>query len=112
MTYQVITSNQVVGVHRWVDAPMKYIYLTYPHRHVFHIRCWFPVGHVDREIEINKMQDTIQTVIESKYGNRPGTGADFGGMSCESIAEWCIETFECDACEVLEDGYGGAYVRK
>lgn len=109
---QIITSNQIIGTHCWPYAPEKYSYLANEHRHIFFIRCWFDVSNYDREIEINHMQDIIENQIKRDFGYREGTGADFVGMSCESIAEYCIKTFHCSACEVLEDGFGGAYVRK
>lgn len=110
---QIITFNQIVGCHKWPAAPEKYAYLRDLHRHVFHVRCWFNVDHSDRQIEINDMQNVIEHAFKASFGkeNR-GKGIQFGSMSCEDIANWCIDAFGCQACEVLEDGYGGAYVRK
>lgn len=112
MKYQVITCNQIEGMHFWKDAPQQFCYLRNEHRHIFYIRCWFDVTDPDREIEINEQQGIIKSTIHAHYGNARGTGAFFGGMSCEDIARWCIEHFKCTACEVLEDGFGGAYVRE
>ncbi len=112
MKYQVVTCNHIEGVHCWKKAPSKFGYLRNKHRHVFVIRCWFDVTETDREIEINDKQGLIQESIYMSFGNSRGTGADFRGMSCEEIARWCIKAFECAACEVLEDGFGGAYVRQ
>ena len=64
------------------------------------------------EIELNDKQWIIEKVIKHDFGYKRGTGVNFGGMSCEQIAEYCINAFNCSACEVLEDGFGGAYVRK
>lgn len=109
----IITHNQIIGSHYWKDAPVQYAYLRNLHRHVFTIRCKFEVSHEDREIEINDMQDTIEDAIKHKFGKSVGIGAGvcFGGMSCEQIATWCIDYFGCTECEVLEDGFGGAYAR-
>ena len=112
MQYEVITYNQIEGMHCWKAAPSKFCYLRNEHRHIFHIRCWFAVTDPDREIEINDQQSEIESAIYKQFGKNKGTGAYFGGMSCEDIAKWCIERFGCISCEVLEDGYGGAYVRK
>ena len=109
---QVITSNQIIGTHQWRNAPEKFSYLVNEHRHVFYIRCWFDVTDADREIELNDKQWIIEKGIKHDFGYKRGTGVNFGGMSCEQIAEYCINTFGCSACEVLEDGFGGAYVRK
>lgn len=110
--YQVITFNKITGMHYWENAPDKFKYLSYPHRHEFYIRCWFDVADPDREIEINEQQYIIESTIKERYMNHRGEGVFFGGMSCENIAEYCIDVFGCAACEVLEDGFGGAYVRK
>lgn len=114
MKYQIITHNQIIGCHQWPNAPKEYEYLRYKHRHVFVIRCKFDVSHTDREIEINDMQDFIQQQIQKNFETRNfGLGVDFGFMSCEEIGEWCINYFkDCVECEVLEDGFGGAIVRK
>lgn len=110
----IITHNEIIGSHYWKDAPEKYKYLRNLHRHVFTIRCKFEVSHEDREIEINDMQDIIAEGIEDEFGQGVdvGAGINFGGMSCEQIASWCINRFGCVECEVLEDGFGGAYARK
>ena len=111
MIYQIVTYNNIIGSHCWKNAPEKYAYLRDLHRHVFVIRCKFSVTHSDREIEINDMQDIIDVHFKQAFemGN---AGLNFGNMSCEDIARYCIERFGCEECEVLEDGFGGAYVRK
>lgn len=110
----IITHNEIIGSHYWKDAPVQYAYLRNLHRHVFTIRCKFEVSHEDRDIEINHTQDIIQDAIEAEFGEGAdiGAGINFEGMSCEQIAQWCINEFNCIECEVLEDGLGGAYVRK
>lgn len=108
---KVITFNQIIGFHCWPDAPEKYSYLSDLHRHVFFIRCKFDVLHTDREIEINDMQERIEKAIRERFNYSEGHIVYFGGMSCEDIAFWCIKEFGCTECEVLEDGFGGAYVR-
>lgn len=111
MTY-IITYNEIVGMHRWEGAKAPFEYLANRHRHVFKIRCWFEVSHADREIEINAKQYEIESTIKQDFHSCDEKGADFGGMSCEMICEYLIEKFDCVSCEVLEDGFGGAYVRK
>lgn len=109
---QIVTYNEIIGMHRWDNAPAPFEYLASKHRHVFKIRCWFNVNHSDREIEINAKQHEIESAIKSDFGYVDEKGADFGGMSCEMICQYLIEKFDCDSCEVLEDGFGGAYARK
>lgn len=108
---QVITKNNIVGTHYWKNAPQEFEYLSFPHRHIFSIRCWFNVSHADREIEINDMQVKIENGIKSKFGS-DSIGVTFNGLSCEDIADFCIKNFDCVKCEVLEDGEGGAVVRR
>ena len=111
MIYEVITHNQIIGSHYWEDAPDRFAYLRNLHRHVFVIRCKFNVTHTDRQIEINDMQDYIEMVLRAKF-SADETGLRFEGMSCEDIARLCIGSFGCTECEVLEDGFGGACVKK
>lgn len=109
----IVTHNQIIGCHNWPDAPAKYGYLRALHRHVFVIRCKFEVSHTNRHIEINDMQEKIDKVFHDEFGySEEGWGLQFGPMSCEDMARWCIDKFNCVECEVLEDGFGGAYVRK
>lgn len=108
---QVITSNKIAGTHYWKDAPQVFKYLSYTHRHIFYIRCWFDVAHSDRQIEIIEKQRQIESGIKMKFGV-DAIGVMFRGMSCEDIAKFCISEFGCVKCEVLEDGEGGAVVRR
>lgn len=105
---EVITYNQIEGYHRWKDAPEAVSLLRHRHRHIFHIRCWFEVTHEDREYEIIMTQWQIEDFLKKKYG----AVCEFDGMSCESIAREIREQFGAAQVEVLEDGYGGANVRK
>ena len=111
MKHQIVTCNQIIGHHFWLKAPDEYGYLRNSHRHVFVIRCKFSVEHTDRQIEINDMQNIIEQHFKKAFA-AIYDGIDFGNMSCEDIATYCINTFGCDECEVLEDGFGGANVWK
>ena len=106
----IITYNEIVGMHYWEKANEPFKYLANEHRHIFKIRCWFPVNHTDREIEINAKQYEIEAAIKKDFNSIDEKGANFGGMSCEMICEYLIEKFGCESCEVLEDGFGGAYI--
>lgn len=105
---QVITHNLIEGYHRWKDAPEAVNFLRNWHRHIFHIRCWFEVSHEDREIEIIMKQWEIENFLKEKYG----AVCEFGEMSCEAIAREIMNQFGAEEVEVLEDGFGGANVRK
>lgn len=109
MKKYVITHNRIEGLHYWKNAPPIVEYLKNEHRHVFHIRCEFAVKNSDREIEIFIQENKIRNYIKEKYGEP----ALFGQMSCEMIAEEIMQYFpKCKACEVLEDGFGGARLEK
>lgn len=109
MKIQVITHNSVEGFHYYPNAPAFCSYLGDKHRHIFEIRCWSIVSHKEREIEINKMQNEIQNILQEKFG----TPCDFLDMSCESIAAVILGLFKSiNKVEILEDGYGGAVVSR
>lgn len=100
----------VEGFHSWEDAPTDLGYLRYPHRHIFKIRMWYKVGHLDRQIEINQKQNFYEKYLKEKYGDEVGR-CQFGGMSCEMIAKELLDTNDdMFAVQVLEDGFGGAVV--
>lgn len=105
---EVITHNLIEGYHRWKDAPESVDFLRSRHRHIFHIRCWFEVSHEDRELEIIMTQWQIEDFLKGRYG----AVCEFGEMSCEAIAREIMEYFGATEVEVLEDGFGGAHVRK
>ena len=101
----ILTHNEVEGFHQYPNAPANCDYLSDKHRHIFVIDCSFEVAHNEREIEIITQQRLIYDFLVMQFG-RP---AQFGNMSCESIAENLLEAFpEMSSCTVREDGYGGA----
>ena len=109
MKISVVTCNNLEGFHRWPGAPERCGFLAARHRHVFVIVCEFPVTDADREIEIFTRQQEVQRLVAEQYG----APAEFGAMSCEHIALWVMERFPgCEKCTVLEDGAGGAVVRR
>lgn len=104
----ILTKNDIEGFHQWTEAPEEVKFLRERHRHIFEIYCQFEVSHEEREIEIIMQQWEIEKYLISKYG-KP---CEFGGMSCESIAREILESFNAYEVKVLEDGAGGAIVRK
>jgi len=106
MKVTVICTLRVEGIHKWAGCPIEDVsFLKLPHRHIFHIKVWKKVGHLDRETEII----TLKRRIRQHIGSEP---VDFVNQSCEEIAVWLINNFDLDAAEVLEDGENGAYVEK
>lgn len=108
MKSEVLTHNEVVGFHRWSNAPDEVSFLRNTHRHIFVIRCSFGVTHQDRQIEIYMRERQIKKWLADTYGEE----MQLGEMSCEMLAQAIVNNFK-DAVyvEVLEDGKGGAIVR-
>jgi hypothetical protein len=109
------THNEIEGFHYWENAPESLEFLRHNHRHIFVIKCLFSVTHADRDIEIFMQQQLIETFLARKHltGEYPLKGLQFGGKSCEMIAAEILDNFDhCLECEVLEDGKGGAIVRR
>ncbi|MBQ0035113.1 MAG: hypothetical protein KBS77_07445 [Bacteroidales bacterium] len=105
MNIFVNTYNIIEGFHRWADAPDDCAYLRARHRHMFTIRCAFKVTDENREIEINKCQNEI----ESFLGNLFGIPMELGGMSCEHLAHVLMNEYgNLSEVTILEDNYGGA----
>ena len=46
-----IIKTQVEGIHRFPEATDEEKYLSYPHRHIFHITVYIEQFHGDRDIE-------------------------------------------------------------
>lgn len=85
-------------------CPEKAYYLTYVHRHEFHVRCEAPVHGRNREIEFITMKQEINEYIQQNWH-----GKDLGNMSCEQMADALITVFPyLDLVEVSEDGENGA----
>lgn len=103
----VLLDFDIVGFHRWPNAPEEVCFLRNNHRHIFQIKCKLPVGDLDREKEIFIETKKQQEMLFSEFGNP----CLFGSMSCEHIAEYLMENNpDMMSCEVLEDGKGGGMV--
>ena len=104
MKISVIATCRVAGFHNWDKAPTQHAYLKDRHRHEFVVYAVRDVSHRDRETEINQFKQDIETWLVENYGSP----CEFGGMSCESIAEMISNQFGLSKCVVLEDGLCGA----
>ncbi len=97
------------GFHNWPGAIDQVSFLKHPHRHTFVIRAGFKVKHDDRDKEIFILRDMVSTWIEKHYG-KP---AQFGPMSCESIARVLVgqfRTMDLTYVSVWEEETGGARI--
>lgn len=83
-----VTSKfQLPGFHFWPDAPERFDYLSYSHRHLFYFEIEAIISK-DRGIEFIELGEEVREMIESLYP-QSSYGIyhlDFGGRSCEQIA--------------------------
>lgn len=103
----VIINFDIVGFHRYPDAPEQVSFLRNNHRHIFQIAVSYKVKGLDREKEIFIQQKQVEDYLYESYGNP----CQFKAMSCEMIAKDILEfSLEDGAVQVivLEDGKGGA----
>lgn len=108
----IIAKLTIEGLHHWPEAQRfepKAYYLQYIHRHQFVIRVKKLVNHDDRDVEFIVFAQEIKKAIRGKFGKAdPNQLIDFGSMSCEMIAKWIAEKFECCEVSVMEDNENGA----
>lgn len=124
----IVVQLQVDGQHRFPDAPAEVEFLSYPHRHMFHVRVEVEVFHNNRDIEIIMLKHAIQQYFQETYPklhNRSRT-YDMGTSSCESMAEeliYFLHGYYRDdsnehgisramSVQILEDGENGAIIRE
>lgn len=114
MTKRVIATLRAVGFHRWDAAPPQVAYLASRHRHEFVFRVEVRVQGPDRETEFHLLQAAARAILGHQW---PATedGIEFGGASCESIAETVLAAlgsagYAVHAVEVWEDAENGARV--
>ena len=110
---RVYCTFQVPGYHRWPDALPAAKYLSFEHRHVFHVRVEIQVKHNERDVEFIRFKEIAKVAFESL--GRPSIYGDihFDGQSCETLATNLIQAlgdYEVVQVEVSEDGENGAVV--
>lgn len=111
MTTTIIVNLSVKGIHFWKECPFEEVsYLRDPHRHTFEITAEKEVFHADRDVEIIMFQNELREYLTNRYHSASYSELDFGGMSCEMIAQELLERFDLRTCQVLEDGENGAKV--
>lgn len=101
---QIIVKLQFEAIHCWPTCDIDEVsFLRYPHRHVFYITIKKTVNHNDRDIEIIMFKKEILNHLASFKGN-------IDNWSCETLAEYLLNTFNACSVEVLEDNENGAIV--
>lgn len=107
----VYCSFRLVGLHLWTNCPFDDVdFLKTLHRHEYHIKCYFPVTHSDRDVEFIRVKNQIMDYLTNKYWNTKYGCCNFGEMSCEMIAEELCSEFTLCQAEVSEDGENGGIV--
>ena len=108
----ILVSLQVEGFHYWKDAPEIVKFLRDNHRHIFHIEIEKEVSHADRDIQIILFKRSVLDFIKKIWGVKEREYVEFGGSSCEMIADIILTEFKCVKVRVTEDGENGAVVYK
>lgn len=101
-------THQFEGFHNYPNAPDEVSYLRKKHRHIFGLKIWIQVKHIDRDVEFHMFKKFIKEVcIEN----------DFNHRSCEMISNNLhkeISTKYPDRkikISVDEDGENGSYIK-
>jgi hypothetical protein len=112
---QVIATLEVPGFHLWANAPAIVMHLKVRHRHLFRFIVAMDVEGSDREAEFHLLRVRMEGCLQDLY-ERGLHGFEFGGRSCEMLAEELIaklateDGIEASWCEVWEDREHGARV--
>lgn len=104
---------EVVGIHRWPDAPDDKAFLRSPHRHKFHFEVAARASHDDREIEAIELGESCRRHIVEAFEIRMSEFGeyqrDFGTLSCEQLARMLLTwNPRLSAVSVMEDDEQGA----
>jgi|TARA_R110000803_G_scaffold143561_2_gene209602 hypothetical protein len=104
--------TSVEGFHAFAKAEEMFgeevAFLAVRHRHNFGVEMEMIVNHNDRDQEFILVQRRVQKYLYDKYG----FPAEFGNLSCESIAEELMEKFNAITVKVDEDGENFARIVK
>jgi hypothetical protein len=98
---------RVPGWHAWVNAPAHRRYLSFAHRHLFHVEAELAVLHDDREVEYHDLLDFCVARFPA---------GQYGGKSCEMLARELAEELvrqypgRAVRVSVFEDGEVGSQV--
>lgn len=117
MDTTVFCTFRQTGFHSWPDAPESYKYLSYPHRHEFHIRVDVRVSFDDRQIEFIALKRMCQGALGAMASGLAWEHLDFGARSCEMMAKALCKKlvalgYNVDSVEISEDGENGARFKR
>lgn len=103
----VFAVTQVEGIHYFPDAPTGVEFLRERHRHMFHIKAYWDVSHVNRDKEFILEKQRLTAFVQDLFDNE-----NPAAMSCEFIAVQIIDHLHAVKVEVNEDGENGAVITK
>jgi hypothetical protein len=117
MGTELIVSCEIDGLHHWPDAPEKYKEFRNPHRHLFKLVGFLPMGSstdpIRREKELWELRSELIEMIYRIWGTEGCVKEemlDFGPMSCEGIADVIKEKMNFSKVFVGEEYWLGALV--
>ncbi len=102
----IVIKTQFEALHNWEGCTIKEVmFLSSPHRHIFHVVVKWQVSHNDREREFICWKRKVNAYIKRKF-----EGKFLKNKSCEAMAEELIKKFEACYVSVFEDNENGAEV--
>lgn len=104
---------EIVGIHRWPNAPDDKAFLRDPHRHKFHFEVAARARHDDRDVEAIALGERCRQHIVGAFERRAFEFGeyplDFGTLSCEQLArQLLLWDPRLSAVSVMEDDEQGA----
>lgn len=99
-------THRFVGFHQWPDAPVERAYLSFPHRHVFHVTATVKVMHDDREVEFHDLLAQLTALCDELKRDELGSCEQIAGQLATALAERYPNRYL--EVEVSEDGENGA----
>ena len=100
---EIFVTGRFTALHKWGQAPEEVMFLRSLHRHEFHFKVFWEVGHSDRDLEFFIMKRKIANFVAVEFHEK-----DLGEKSCEMIAEIIMKKFDAARVEISEDGENGA----
>lgn len=113
----VFVTAQIVGYHRWPEAPATTSYLTEDHRHLFGVKVELEVSDENRQVEYHALKRWLLDAGLAWVGTNEWNERLFSKMSCEMIAGRILHQLYVDwpgsrwyQVTVDEDGENGSTV--
>lgn len=116
MRTNIIVNLIIPAIHNWPNASVilpEVSYLSFPHRHQFHICAKKAVSHDDRDVEIIMFKNEILDYFKRNFKvHTDGASYELGPMSCEMLCRDLMEAYDLEYVSVLEDNENGSEIWK